>query len=100
MNGRKLGTSALIFLFGATLLVPALITDIASAQNSWMNNVFTFQSFDNLNDNKWEGTWDPQYDSDWQAHYGTACPHDCDLCERNSSPSHFRCGLYGCAWVR
>ena len=31
MNGTKLGFFALIFLFSATILVPVLLTDIASA---------------------------------------------------------------------
>ncbi|MGA2403674.1 MAG: hypothetical protein ABSG91_18525 [Syntrophobacteraceae bacterium] len=92
MNGRKPGLFALIFLFGATLLVPAFLTDIASAQCTWLDNLTIVQGIYNPNDYKWQGTWDPRFDPDWQAHYGVTYARDCDRCERSAVRDCDDCG--------
>jgi hypothetical protein len=36
---------------------------------SWMDSLVVSQVFDNPNDYKWQGSWEPRYDPDWQRHY-------------------------------
>ncbi len=86
MPGKKFGFLALIFIFTASVLIPALRTDIAAAQCSWMDNLSVVQSLNYPNDYRWQGNRDPRYDPDWQTHYGNTS-HDYNL----------RCCLeYGC----
>jgi hypothetical protein len=40
-----------------------------SASSSWMDNLTVVQLFNSSNDSKWEGTWDPRFDADWQRDY-------------------------------
>jgi hypothetical protein len=89
MNGTKLGFFALIFLFGTTILVPVLLTDVASADC---------------------GAYVSDYQSCGQCAYvgdllrcdGSAAG-DYDrgaVRERDHRVSEYRCTLYGCAWIR
>lgn len=113
MSSKKIGFLALTFILVSAVLVPALLTHIASAQCSAMNSVNIVQLFNNPNDYKWYGSWDPRFDSDWQTHYRISYVHDCDVrdydrnaardcdrCERCASVSDYRCDLFGCGWVR
>ncbi|MGD0400383.1 MAG: hypothetical protein ABSC04_15865 [Syntrophobacteraceae bacterium] len=89
MNGTKLGFFAVIFLFGTTILVPVLLTDVASADC---------------------GAYVSDYQSCGQCAYvgdllrcdGSAAG-DYDrgaVRERDHRVSEYRCTLYGCAWIR
>jgi hypothetical protein len=121
MSSKKFGFLALTFILVSAVLVPALLTDIASAQCSAVNSVNIVQLFNNPNDYKWYGSWDPRFDSDWQTHYRISYVRDCDVrdydrnaardCDRNAardsgryercaSVSDYRCDLFGCGWVR
>ena len=121
MPGRKFGFLALTFILVSAVLVPALLTDIASAQCSAMNSVNIVQLFNNPSDYKWFGSWDPRFDSDWQTHYRISyvrdcasgdydryaardcdryAARDCDRCQRCASVSDYRCDRFGCGWVR
>ena len=89
MNGTKLGFFAVIFLFGTTILVPVLLTDVASADCG-------------------------AYVSDYQSCGQCAYVGDLLRCdgsaagdydrgagrERDHRVSEYRCTLYGCAWIR
>jgi len=88
MNGTKLGFFAVIFLFGTTILVPVLLTDVASADC---------------------GAYVSDYQSCGQCAYvgdllrcdGSAAG-DYDrgaVRERDHRVSEYRCTLYGCAWI-
>jgi len=89
MNCTKLGFFAVIFLFGTTILVPVLLTDVASADC---------------------GAYVSDYQSCGQCAYvgdllrcdGSAAG-DYDrgaVRERDHRVSEYRCTLYGCAWIR
>jgi len=82
MPGKKFGALAVIFIIATTVLIPVLRIDVASAQCSWMDSLTVVQLFDNPHDYRWQGSWTPRYDPDWQAHYGnTSRDYDvrCDL---------------------
>ena len=82
MPGKRLGASALIFIIAAAVLFPVLWPGIASAQCSWMDSLTVVQLFDNPHDYRWQESWNPRYDPDWQTHYGnTSRDYDvrCDL---------------------
>ena len=128
MPGRKFGFLALTFIMASAVLVPALLTGIASAECSAVNSLTTVQLFNNPNDYKWQRDWDPRFDSDWQTHYRISyvsnsevscnrcaagdydrnAARDCDRCavrdsdRRQRCPlvSDYRCDLFGCGWVR
>jgi len=112
MSGKKFGFLALTFILVSAVLVPALLTDIASAERSIVNSLTTVQMFGNPSDYRWQGTWDPRFDYDWQTHYRNVNARDCevrcdrcavrdfDRCERCASVSGYRCDLFGCGWVR
>jgi len=120
MPGKKFGLLALTFILVSAVLVPALLTDIASAECSVVNCLTVVQLFYNPNDYKWQGSWDPRFDPDWQTHYGTTnvrdrdvgcdrcaagdyernAARDCDSCKPCASISGYRCDLYVCAWTR
>jgi len=121
MSGKKFGfLLALTFILASTGVVPALLTGTASAECLVVNSLTAVQLFDTPNDYKWQGTWDPRFDADWQSHYGITYVRDCDAgcdrcgvrdCDRpvvrdcdSCKPcplvSGYRCDLYSCAWVR
>jgi hypothetical protein len=79
MSGKKLGFLALTFFLVSAVLVPALLTDVASAKCSAVNSLTVVQLFNNPNDYKWYGTWDSRFDSDWQTHYRISYVRDCDV---------------------
>ena len=89
MNGTKLGFFTLIFIFGAIILVPVLLTDMASADcGAYVRDD--------------DGCGRCAYDGDLLRCDGCAVPdydrsavRDCDHCT-----SEYRCNLYGCAWIR
>ncbi len=89
MNGTKLGFFALIFLFGATMLVPMLLTDIAAADCG----VYT-HDYDRCDHCAFDGDLLRCYDCSIRD-YDLSAARDCDHCT-----SEYRCDLYGCAWVR
>jgi hypothetical protein len=72
MPGSKLGLFVLVFILVAPVVVSAYSCDNSSSSSdaSWMDRMTVFQLFDNPSDYKWQGAWDPRYDSDWQRHYG------------------------------
>ncbi len=121
MPGKKFGFSALTFILASAIFVPVLLTGIASAECSAINSLIAVQLFNNPNDYKWHGSWDPRFDSDWQTRYRISYVRDCDVgdndrcaagdCDRNVARdcdrcqhcplvSGYRCDLYGCGWVR
>jgi hypothetical protein len=71
MRGAKLGLFALMFFLVAPVVVMAHFGDTCSpySAGSRMDNLTIVQLFDSPNDNKWQGSWDPRYDADWQRHY-------------------------------
>ena len=79
MNRTKLGFFVLIFLVGATLLVPVLLTGIASASC---------------------GVCVADYDRCAVRDYERCAVRDCDRCDRCASVSEYRCDLYSCSWTR
>ncbi len=89
MNVTKLGFFAMIFLFGATIVVPVLLTDVASADC---------------------GAYVSDHESCVQCAYvgdllrcdGNA-PGDYDrgaVRDRDHRVVAYRCNLYGCSWIR
>ncbi len=121
MSGKIFGfLLALTFILASTGVVPALLTGTASGERSVVNCLTAVQLFHTPNDYKWQGTWDPRFDADWQTHYGvtyvrdcdTSCNscnvrdcdrpvvRDCDSCKPCPLVSGYRCDLYSCAWVR
>ncbi len=89
MNSAKLGSFALIFLFGATILVPVLLTDIAAADcGAYVRDC--------------DGCGRCAYVGDLLrcdvcalGDYDRSAVRDCDHCA-----SEYRCNLCGCAWIR
>jgi hypothetical protein len=82
MPGKQFGALALILIVTTVVLAPALRAGIASAQCSWMDSLTVAQLFDNPHDYRWEVSWTPRYDPDWQTYYGSPSPfYDvrCDL---------------------
>ena len=71
MRGAKLGLFSLMFFFVAPVVVMAHFGDtcLPYSAGSWMNNLTIVQLFDSPNDNKWQGSWDPRDDADWQREY-------------------------------
>lgn len=130
MPGKKIGfLLALTFILVSAGLVPALLTDIASAECSAVKSLTAVQLFNNQNDYRWQGSWDPRFDSDWQTHYRISYVRDCDVrdhdrsasrdcdrcavgdndrnaardcdrCQRCAEVSDYRCDLFGCGWIR
>jgi hypothetical protein len=123
MPGKKFGFLALTFILVSAVVVPTLLTDIASAERSVVNSLTVVQLFGNPSDYRWQGSWDPRFDSDWQTHYRNINARDCDVrcdrcaagdfdrcdrcavrdcdrCQRCPSVSDYRCDLFGCGWVR
>ena len=114
MNRTKLGFFVLIFLFGATLLVPVLLTGIASAScGAYARDYDRCAVRD--------------YDRCAVRDYNRTAVRDCDRCvdrcaydgdllrcdsgavrdyDRGAAgycencASEYRCNLYGCAWGR
>ena len=71
MRGAKLGLFALMFFLVAPVVVTSYSGDTCSpySEGSWMDDLTVVQLFNSPNDYKWEGSWDPRYDADWQRHY-------------------------------
>jgi hypothetical protein len=72
MHGVKLVLFALMFVLVAPVVVAAQYpgdTCSPSHHTSWMDDLVVSQVFDNPNDYKWQGSWEPRYDPDWQGHY-------------------------------
>jgi len=90
MNSTKLGFFALIFLFGAIILVPVLSPVIASADCG--ANAGDYDRGDHC---AFNGDL-LRCDGSGAVHeYDQSAARDCDHCV-----SEYRCNLYGCAWVR
>jgi len=90
MNSTKFGLFALIFLFGATILVPTLLPDIASADCG--ANV---RDCDRCVDRcAYDGDL-LRCDSGAVRDYDRGAAGYCENCA-----SEYRCNLYGCAWGR
>jgi hypothetical protein len=83
MNYSKLGFMTLIFLIGATILVPVFSVDIASASCGACAAA---------------GDHD-RYGGCAVRDYDRHDSGDCGSCERCSTTSHFSCGVYRCSWV-
>jgi len=78
MPGKKFGFLALTFILVSAVLIPTLLTDIASA-GDWQTNYCGINARD--------------------------CDVGCaqcatGACGRCPSVNGYRCDLYGCAWVR
>jgi hypothetical protein len=101
MNGTKLGFFALIFLFGATMLAPVLVTGIASADCgsfvrdcdnrpveyhcSYVGDVLRCDGGCALRD----------YDGSTLSYYDGNAVRD-----RDNFAGEYRCDLCGCGWLR
>jgi hypothetical protein len=72
MRGAKLGLFALMFFLVAPVVVTSYSGDTCSpysaGSGSWMDDLTVVQMFNRPNE-RWEGSWDPRYDADWQRHY-------------------------------
>jgi hypothetical protein len=89
MNGTKLGFFALIFLFGAAIPVPVLVTDNASAECGVY--VHDYVSCDHC---AYVGDL-LRCDACAGRDYDRSAVSNCDHCT-----SEYRCNLYGCGWIR
>jgi hypothetical protein len=71
MPGARLGLFALVFFIVAQGAVAAYCADASSPSSdaSWMSGLTVYQMFNSPNDYKWERSWDPRYDADWQRHF-------------------------------
>jgi len=71
MRGAKLGLFALMFFLVAPVMVTTYSYNTCSpySAGSWMDELTVVQLFNSPNDYKWEGTWDPRHDADWQRDY-------------------------------
>jgi len=78
MPGKKSGYLALTLVLMSTVVVPAFLTDIASAQDSFVNSL-TVVLLDNPNDFKWQGIGNPRFDPDWPTYYGITYLRDYDV---------------------
>jgi len=120
MNSATPGLFAVIFLVGAMLLAPTLLTGITSADNSSMNPSFV-QLLDNQHGYRWTGTSQSRPDNGWQAQYRyvgmsqgsgncgrcavgdydrDASGRDCDRCSLCPCVIGYHCDLYRCYWQR
>ena len=97
MNGTKLGFFALIFLFSATILVPVLLTDVASADcGAYVRDYDGCAQCAFVGDLLRCGSCAAGvYDGNAIGDYDRSAVSDCDNCN-----SEYRCNLYGCAWIR
>ena len=102
MTGKRFGALTLVVFVAAAVPIPALMTDIASAQCSWMDSLTVTQLFNNPHDYRWEGSWDPKFDPDWQAHYGNPSrdydvrcdlEYGCPTCGLSGQTSSSACGF-------
>jgi hypothetical protein len=86
MRGTKLGLFVLMFFFVAPVVITAYSGDTCSqySAGSWMDNLTIVQFFNSPNDNKWQGSWDPRFDADWQR-------HNCRDYDRAGEPVCQRC---------
>jgi hypothetical protein len=119
MNGTTSGIFAVVLFFGASILVPAFSTDVASAENSTTFNLSVVRLLDNQYRQSSTGTWGPGFDAGRPAHYrsvaASQCNGGCNRCavrnyDRDASArdccslcpfvSGYRCDLYSCGWVR
>ena len=71
MRGVKLSLFVIMFLLVAPVMVTTHSGNNCSpySGDSWIDNLAVVQLFDTPNDYKWQGTWDPRYDADWQRNY-------------------------------
>jgi hypothetical protein len=91
MLDKKFGFLVVIFFLAATIIIPTVSTDVASAQCSWVSCLTIVKMLDSQTDYRWMGDWDPRFDSDMQTHYCGVNRNDCDV----------RCELeYGCQTCR
>ena len=89
MNSTKFGFFALIFLFGLTILVPVLLTNIALADCG----VYA-HDYDRCDRCAFDGDL-LRCDGCAIRDYDLSVVRNCDHCT-----SEYRCDLYGCGWVR
>ena len=75
MRGVKLSLVALMFFLVAPVMVTTYSDNTCSpySAGSWMDDLTIVQLFNSPNDYKWQGTWNPRYDADWQREY---CDYD------------------------
>jgi len=76
---KRFGFASFVFIVAATVIIPAVLTDAASAQGSWVNCLWIVQLFNSPADYRWMGDWDPRFDPDFQAHYCGVKPSECDV---------------------
>jgi hypothetical protein len=87
---KRLGVLLTIFTITA-LLGSAALAGAASAQCSWVDCLSISRMLNNPNDYKWEGSWDPRFDEDWQVNYYGINLCDCGVrCELNFSGQRCR----------
>ncbi len=78
-----------LFLFlvlGATALIP--VHSVMAAPDSAVRDTTVYHLFNNPNDYKWQGGWDPMWDPDFLIHQGAFGVHDMDVA--NSPPGQCR----------
>ena len=111
MNRTKLGFFVLIFLVGATLLVPVLLTGIASASCGVCVADYdrcavrdyercAVRDYDRCAVRDYDRCSVRDYDRCSVRDYERCAVRDCDRCDRCASVSEYRCDLYSCSWTR
>lgn len=70
-DAKILALFVLMFVFVAPVAVAAFSCDTCSpySAGSWMDKLTVVQLFDSPSDYKWQRSWDPRYDADWQHKY-------------------------------
>ncbi len=70
-DAKFLAPFVLMLVLVAPAVAAALSCDTCApySQGSWMDNLAVVQLFHSPNDYKWQGSWDPRYDADWQQKY-------------------------------
>jgi len=127
VNRTKLGFFVLIFLVGATLLVPVLLTGIASASCGVCVADYdrcavrdyercavrdydrcavrdyercAVRDYDRCAVRDYDRCSVRDYDRCSVRDYERCAVRDCDRCDRCASVSEYRCDLYSCSWTR
>jgi hypothetical protein len=71
MHGVKLSLFVLMFFLVAPVMATTYSnnTCLPYSASSWMADLTIVKLFNSPNDYKWQGTWNPRYDADWQRDY-------------------------------
>jgi hypothetical protein len=104
MNGAKLGIFALTVLFGAAILVPAVLADIPSADCSFVSDYDRCGSCAYCNDVlHCRDCFLRDCDSCFRGDFDRCSVHDSDRIAapdcRGQCATEYRCNLRGCAWI-